>query len=135
MLWMLIGCFADSARALTDFHDDAGYLVAQLHERGCAGERPCAMWDTGAFPTGPQQVAVARACAGECPELHAKVRDVVGEGWEGVTGVLARDNPLFAALTALGCTSRDACWATADGDGVVLESRQAGKQTRVATRR
>lgn len=129
MLFVLLGCVAVDL-PIVEFHDDVGFLVAQMEKRGCDEGRPCAVWDTGRFAEGPQLVAVGRPCPDGCITSEEE-RRVFGARFDGVSGMVTRDNPLLETLDALGCTRRDACDAWLDGGTLVVVERERHQQTRL----
>ncbi|MFZ5480123.1 MAG: hypothetical protein ACOZNI_25390 [Myxococcota bacterium] len=133
MLQLLTACLVAAEPSVTDFHDDAGWVVGELAERGCSVARPCAVWDTGRFADGPPQIAVGRPCRG-CA-TPAKLAGVLGDSFEGTTAVLARENPLFVTLAELGCADRDACHVAVAGDTLLLVSRATNERRSVLATR
>lgn len=129
LLWIL-GCLAAGERPVTGFHDDAGFIVAQIQARRCVEGEPCAIWDARLFVDGPQVVGLGRPCSGECASPSRNV-PVLGRSFDGVTGVLAGDNPLLVALNSLGCHSREACHVILDGYALLVTHGGSRRSARV----
>lgn len=131
MLFLLVGCGAVDL-PIVAFQDDVGFLVTQMEKRGCDEAHPCTIWDTGTFADGPQRVALGRPCPEGCITSEED-RRVFGPRFDGVSGMVSRDNPLLDTLGALGCTGRDACESWLDGDGLVVQENAAGQSRVLAT--